>query len=83
MLNTSIEYLKGVGTARADALKKELGIFTYFQLLQHYPFRYVDKTRFHKIKDIINDSEYVQIKGILRRINSIGAGRKRRMTAIF
>ncbi len=83
MLNTSIEYLKGVGTSKADALKRELGIFTYLQLLQHYPFRYVDKTRFHKIKDIKDDSEYVQIKGILRRINSIGDGRKKRMTAVF
>jgi len=83
MLNTSIEYLKGVGTAKADALRKELGIFTYIQLLQHYPFRYVDKTKFHKIKDVKEEGEYVQIKGILRRINSIGDGRKRRMTGVF
>lgn len=83
MLNTSIEYLKGVGAAKADALRKELGIFTYGQLLQHYPFRYVDKTKFHKIKDIKEEGEYVQIKGILRRINTIGEGRKRRMTGVF
>lgn len=83
MLNTSIEYLKGVGSAKADVLKKELGIFTYLQLLQHYPFRYVDKTKFHKIKDVKNEGDYVQIKGILRRIDSIGDGRKRRMTGVF
>ena len=72
--NKSIEYLKGVGTLRADILKRELGIFTYHQLLQHYPFRYVDKTKFHLIKDIKDESEYVQIKGVLRTINSIGEG---------
>ncbi len=83
MLNDSIEYLKGVGPSRADLLKTELGIFTFGQLLQHYPFRYVDKTRFHQIKDIVDDSQYVQLKGILRRIDSIGEGRKRRLVATF
>ena len=81
--NKSIEYLKGVGTLRADILKRELGIFTYHQLLQHYPFRYVDKTKFHLIKDIKDESEYVQIKGVLRTINSIGEGRKRRLSGVF
>jgi ATP-dependent DNA helicase RecG len=83
MLNTSIVYLKGVGTVKADILKKELGIFTYAQLIQHYPFRYVDKTKFHKIKDVTDESEYVQLKGILRRIDTIGEGRKRRMSGVF
>ncbi|BDS14984.1 ATP-dependent DNA helicase RecG [Aureispira anguillae] len=83
MLNTSIEYLKGVGSAKADVLKKELGVFSYLQLLQHYPFRYVDKTKFHKVKDIKEEGDYVQVKGILRRIDSIGDGRKRRMTGVF
>jgi len=83
MLNTSIEYLKGVGSAKAEVLKKELGVFSYGQLLQHYPFRYVDKTKFHKIKDVKDENDYVQIKGILRRIDSIGEGRKRRMKGVF
>jgi ATP-dependent DNA helicase RecG len=43
-LSTSIEYLKGVGPARADLLKKELAIFTFRDLLWTFPFRYVDKT---------------------------------------
>lgn len=83
MLNNSIEYLKGVGTTRADMLGKELGIFTLGQLLQHYPFRYVDKTKFHKVKDVKDDSEYVQLRGILRRIDSYGEGRKRRLVGAF
>ncbi|CAA6829093.1 MAG: ATP-dependent DNA helicase RecG (EC [uncultured Aureispira sp.] len=83
MLNTSIEYLKGVGSAKAEVLKKELGVFSCIQLLQHYPFRYVDKTKFHKIKDVKDENDYVQIKGILRRVDSIGEGRKRRMKGVF
>lgn len=83
MLNDSISYLKGVGPARADLLKTELGIFTYRQLIQHYPFRYVDKTRFHQIKDIVDDSEYVQLKGVLRRLDTFGEGRKKRLVGRF
>lgn len=83
MLNNSIEYLKGVGSNKADVLKKELGIFSNLQLLQHYPYRYVDKTKFHQIKDVVQEGEYVQIKGILRRIQTIGEGRKKRMTGVF
>jgi ATP-dependent DNA helicase RecG len=83
MLDTSIEYLKGVGPTKGDMLKKELGIFTYEQLLQHYPFRYIDRTKFHKIKNIRDDSEYVQIRGILRRLESHGEGRKRRIVGVF
>jgi ATP-dependent DNA helicase RecG len=58
---TSIEYLKGVGTARAEVLKKELGIKTLADLLQHFPFRHIDRTRFYKIKDIQQDLPYVQV----------------------
>ena len=52
ILSTPIDYLKGVGPLRADLLKKELGIFTYNDLLQHYPFRYIDKSKFHKISEL-------------------------------
>ncbi len=83
MLNASIEYLKGIGPSRADLLKRELGIFTYRQLLQHYPFRYVDKTRIHKIKEIQAENEYVQLKGILRRIDNYGEGHKKRLVGFF
>ncbi len=45
ILSTPINYLKGVGPIRADLLNKELHIFTYKDLLEHYPFRYIDKTK--------------------------------------
>lgn len=83
MLDTSIEYLKGVGPVKADMLKKELGIFTYNQLLHYYPFRYIDRTKFHKINEITGEEDYVQIRGTLRRIDSQGEGAKRRLVGVF
>lgn len=81
MLDTGIEYLKGVGPQRADTLKRELGIFTFRDLLFHFPFRYIDKTRFHKIRDIQQEGESYQLRGILRRLETLGEGRARRLTA--
>jgi ATP-dependent DNA helicase RecG len=80
-LDTGIEYLKGVGPQRADTMKRELGIFTYRDLLFHFPFRYIDKTRFHKIRDIQNEGENYQIRGIIRRLEVLGEGRVKRLTA--
>ena len=58
-LKTSIEYLKGVGTARAELLKKELGIFTFTDLLFHFPYRHVDRSQIYAIKDIQADLPYI------------------------
>ncbi len=78
-LQTSIEFLKGVGPVKADMLKKELGIHTFSDLLTAYPYRYVDKTRFHRIMDLSNESGEVQLKGILRKLDVLGDGRKKRL----
>ena len=83
ILNFKIEYLKGVGPHRADMLKKELGIFTFGDLLMHFPFRYVDKTQFHKIREIDEDSDAVQLRGILQRLETKGDGRKKRLVGRF
>lgn len=80
VLDTSIEFLKGVGPKKAELLNKELGIFTFRDLLMHFPFRYVDKTQFHQIRDLKEDSGAIQLKGILRRLNVVGDGRKKRLT---
>ncbi len=80
-LDTGIEFLKGVGPLRADTLKRELGIFTYRDLLFHFPFRYIDKTRFHKIRDIQSEGENYQLRGIIRRLEVLGEGRAKRLTA--
>ncbi len=79
ILDTPIEYLKGVGPKRGELLKKELQIFTQGDLLEHYPMRYVDKTRFHRIADLSSDSDQVQLRGILRRLTTVGEGRKKRL----
>ena len=55
ILSTPIEYLKGVGPAKAELLKKEVSIFTYGDLLQYYPFRYIDKSKVFNISDISDD----------------------------
>ena len=54
-LDTKIEYLKGVGPKRSELLKKELGIFTYRDLLHYYPFRYIDKSKVYTIAEINSD----------------------------
>jgi ATP-dependent DNA helicase RecG len=78
---TSIEYLKGVGTARADALKKELGIKTLEDLLQHFPFRHIDRTRFYKIKDIQQDLPYVQVIARITHKELLGEKHTKRLVA--
>ncbi|MBK6932217.1 MAG: ATP-dependent DNA helicase RecG [Saprospirales bacterium] len=78
-LDTAIEYLKGVGPQRAEVLKKELGVFTCGDLLFHFPFRYIDRTQFHRVSDIQTEGEQYQVKGILRRLETAGDGRAKRL----
>jgi len=82
-LETSIEYLKGVGPSRAELLKKELGIFTFGQLLEYYPFRYIDKSKIYKINEINSDSAFIQLKGKITNIQTVGQKRAKRMVATF
>jgi len=80
-LQTSIEYLKGVGPARAEMLRKELSIRTFEDLLYFFPFRHVDRSQVMKITDIHSDAAYIQVKGIIRNMQEIGAKRSMRFTA--
>lgn len=79
-LDTAIEFLKGVGPRRGQLLNKELEIFTLRDLLFHFPFRYIDRTRFFRIGELTADHDQVQIKGVLRRLQVVGEGRAKRMT---
>ncbi len=81
--DSPIEYLKGVGPQRGELLKKELGIFTINDLFQHYPFRYVDRSRFYTISQATEDIAYIQLKGTITRITSVGAKRTTRLIANF
>lgn len=80
-LNTPIEYLKGVGPQKAEMLKKELQIFKYSDLLSFYPFRYVDRTKFYKIKDINSDLPFVQLRGKITHTKILGTKRAQRFVA--
>jgi len=80
---TPIEYLKGVGPQKADVLKKELLIFTIGDLLQYYPFRYIDRTQFHKIKQLHPDLIGAQVLGRLISLQEVGEKRGKRLVGQF
>ena len=80
-LDTKIEFLKGVGPQKASALNTELGIFTFADLIQHYPFRHEDRTKYTKIREILPNEFAVQIKGQVERLEIVGAARKQRLIA--
>ncbi|WP_316798842.1 ATP-dependent DNA helicase RecG [Pedobacter frigidisoli] len=83
ILDTRIEFIKGVGPSRADVMKKDLGLFTYHDLLAHYPFRYIDRTKYFKINQINPDSTYIQIIGRIVSKKVIGDKRAKRIVAVF
>ena len=82
-LQTHIEFLKGVGPQRAKLLRDELGIATYHDLLYHFPFRYIDRSKFHLIKDIPEMDGYVQLKGQIISVSETGSGRQKRLNVKF
>jgi len=83
ILDTPVEFIKGVGPTRADVLKKDLGLFTYQDLLSHYPFRYIDRTKYFKINQLNPDSQYIQIIGRVISKKVIGEKRTKRIVAVF
>lgn len=83
ILKTPVEYLKGIGSQRAEILKKDLEIFTYADFLQHYPFRYIDRTRFYKIRELNPDLPAIQILGRIVSKEIIGDKHVKRLVAFF
>ncbi|TXH22909.1 MAG: ATP-dependent DNA helicase RecG [Chitinophagaceae bacterium] len=81
ILSTPIVYLKGVGPLRAELLQKELGVFTFQDLVLHYPFRHVDKTKITLIGNATQQEEYAQFAGVLSSFEVIGNGRTKRLIA--
>lgn len=79
--DTPIEYLKGIGPAKAEVIKKELGLFTFGDFIQHYPFRYIDKTKFYTVAEIHQDLPYVQFKARITSKNILGERRGKRLVA--
>jgi ATP-dependent DNA helicase RecG len=81
VLHTPIEYLKGVGPLRGELLRKELGIATFGDLLQHYPFRYVDRSVFHRTAELAEGMPQAQLRGRLGPLRTVGEKQGRRLTA--
>jgi ATP-dependent DNA helicase RecG len=82
-LNTSIEYLKGVGPQRAQLLQSELGIFSFQDLIEHFPFRYLDRSTYHSVEEAPFADNYVQLKGKITGLREIGTGRHKKLFARF
>jgi ATP-dependent DNA helicase RecG len=73
---TKIEYLKGVGPARAEILNSELGIYTMYDLLFYFPFRYVDRSKMTSLHTIEADGGFVQCVGKIVSLNEVNAGKR-------
>ncbi len=81
LLSSPIEYLKGVGPLRADMLKKELNLYTFGDLLNHFPHRHIDKTQVTDIAKITPDQDFVQVKGVLMGMDTLGEKRAKRLVS--
>ena len=78
-----ITYCKNVGAKRADILRQELGVKTALDLLQQYPYKYIDRSRFYRIDEVEDEDTYVQIKGQIMDWKTVGIGKAQRLTARF
>lgn len=78
-----IKYLQGVGPQRATMLNKELGIYSLYDLLYYFPYKYVDRSRLYYIHEIDGNMPYIQLKGEILSFETMGEGRNRRLVAHF
>jgi ATP-dependent DNA helicase RecG len=83
LLHTPIEYLKGVGPSRGELLRKELGIHKYEDLINLYPNRYIDRTRYYKVNELQNTPAEVQLIGKIIHIKTVEQKRGKRLVATF
>lgn len=79
----NIEYCKGVGTKRADILRKELGVKSALDMLYQFPYKYIDRSHFYYIHEIEDEDTYVQIIGHITEWHTIGVGNAQRLSATF
>ncbi len=83
ILDSEIKFLPGVGPKRATLLEKELGIVTFRDMLYTFPFRYIDRSRFYAISEINSDSAWIQLRGTVKSISSVGSGKSARLVAVL
>ncbi len=82
-LKTPIEFLKGVGPQRADLLRLELGIHTFADLLNHFPFRYIDRSRYVTVSELSTMETAAQLRGRIIAVSESGVGRTKKLSAKF
>ena len=78
-----IKYLTGVGPQKAAVLNRELRIFSLYDLLYYFPYKYVDRSRIYHINEIDGNMPYIQLKGKILGFETFGDGRTRRLVASF
>jgi ATP-dependent DNA helicase RecG len=83
LLETPIEYLKGVGPKKAEIFKKEFQIFTFHDLLYYYPYRHVDKSQIHTVNSIEAEGAFMQFKGKITAYEIVGERHAKRIVAQF
>jgi ATP-dependent DNA helicase RecG len=83
LLQNPIEFLKGVGPSRGQLLRKEMGIYKYGDLVQLFPNRYIDRTRYYKINELVATNAEVQLIGKVINLKTIEQKRGKRMVATF
>lgn len=83
ILTDDIKFLQGVGPKRAELLGKELGIFTFEDLICFFPYKYIDRTKFYKISELNSNLPYIQVKGKIVSFNTVGKPNKQRLIAGF
>ncbi len=83
ILEQDIKFLPGVGPKRAAILTQELKITIVAELLYYFPYKYIDRTKFYKIREINETLPFIQIQGVITTIDTVGEGRAQRMVANF
>lgn len=83
IFNQDIMYLPGVGPKRKEILVSQLNIKTWGDLIEYYPYKYVDRSRVYPIRELSGDMPLVQIKGAIQVFEEFGEGRKKRIVAHF
>ena len=82
-MHTSLQYIKGIGKNRAKILSDEFGLKNCYDIINFYPFRYIDKRKFYKVRDLVESNSYVQIIGFFKSIKYIESNKKFRLEGLF
>lgn len=82
-LDNTLKYITGVGPKRAEMFEKQLNISTVGDLLTYYPYKYIDRSKFYRIAECVDDASYVQFRGVIRSFDIQGTGPKQRLIAKF